>query len=173
MKQLHTTEKQIGNNKFYIRPFKAFVAANISAELISILSPVLGMLVPLMEDGVTDEDGKIDISNVDAEQFVGAATPALTQISGDKLEKAMKSLLIVNNNISVEGPDTDGSITVLNEDLANEIFCGELQDMLILCFEVIRINFKGFFKKLGSRFGVQLDSLQLPGTTTKNTESST
>ena len=34
MKQQETTQKTIGENKFYIRPFPAFRAANISGELV-------------------------------------------------------------------------------------------------------------------------------------------
>ena len=36
----------------------------------------------------------------------------------------------------------------LTSDLVNEIFCGEVQDLFILCFYVIRLNFNGFFKKI-------------------------
>ena len=42
---------------------------------------------------------------------------------------------------------------MLDMDLVNEIFCGEVQDMFILAFYVIRLNFNGFFKKLAGRFG--------------------
>ena len=65
----------------------------------------------------------------------------------------MKKLLIDNKNISVEGEATDGDTKPLTMDLANEVFCGEIQDMYILCFEVIKINFKGFFEKIGAQFG--------------------
>ena len=42
---------------------------------------------------------------------------------------------------------------MLTEDLANEVFCEDVQDMFLLAFEVIRTNYNGFFKKLGGRFG--------------------
>ena len=44
-------------------------------------------------------------------------------------------------------------VRLLTEDLANEVFCTDVQDMFILAFEVIRTNYNGFFKKLGDRFG--------------------
>lgn len=59
----------------------------------------------------------------------------------------MKKLLIDNKNVSVESEATDGQVKVLDYDIANEVFCGDVQDMYILCFEVIRLNFKGFSRK--------------------------
>ena len=81
--------------------------------------------------------------------------------SGAKVESMMKKLLVAHKNIVVELPvyDEDGvemdeaEQEVLDMDLVNEIFCGEVQDMFILAFYVIRLNFNGFFKKLAGRFG--------------------
>ena len=42
MKQMEVTEKQIGESTFYIKPFPAFTAVNISGELAAILSPAAG-----------------------------------------------------------------------------------------------------------------------------------
>ena len=156
VKQLETTEKVIGENTFYIRPFPAFVAAGISGDLAAILSPLLGGVASLLGN---DSDNVLDM---DAEKVIDKATPALTRISGEKLESVMKTLMIQHGNVSVEGPVTEGGTAVLSEDLANEVFCGGLQDMFVLCFEIIRINYKGFFKKLGDRFGGLADLLQSP-----------
>ena len=41
MRRMQTIEKVIGENTFYIRPFGAFAAANISGELAALLSPIL------------------------------------------------------------------------------------------------------------------------------------
>ena len=161
MKQLQTYEKQIGENRFFIRPFKAFDAAYISAELVNLLSPILGVIAPMMGASGEGEEAA-NIMDMDAEKVIDKATPALTRISGEKLESVMKTLMIQHGNVSVEGPVTDGGTAVLSEDLANEVFCGELQDMFVLCFEIIRINYKGFFKKLGDRFGGLADLLQSP-----------
>jgi hypothetical protein len=38
-------------------------------------------------------------------------------------------------------------------DIVNEIFCGDVQDMFILAFYVIRLNFNGFFKRLAGPSG--------------------
>ena len=65
----------------------------------------------------------------------------------------MKKLLVDHKNVSVEGEATGGDVKQLTLDLANEVFCGEIQDMYILCWEVIKLNFGGFFKKLGAQSG--------------------
>lgn len=149
MKQMEVTEKTIGQNTFYIRPFPAFVAVNISGELASVLTPILGGLASIV--GGNAENG--NILDTDIDQALPAITQAFSGISGDKFERLMKKLLIDNKNISVEGEATDGDTKLLTMDLANEVFCGEIQDMYILCFEVIKINFKGFFEKIGAQFG--------------------
>ncbi len=174
MKRMETTEKVIGENTFYIRPFAAFTAANISGEVIAVLSPVLGGLAPLFGNMGKEEAGKkeagkkaeaesSDAANwmdMDIEKALPSITDALGGVDGDKIEHLMKRLLVDTGNISVEGPDTDGSVKVLDRDLADEVFCGEIQDMLILCFEVIKLNFKGFFKKLGARSGSLTERFQ-------------
>lgn len=168
MKRMETTEKVIGENTFYIRPFAAFTAANISGEVIAVLSPVLGGLAPLFGD-MEKESSKspkgegsenANWMDMDIEKALPSITDALGNVSGDKVEHLMKRLLVDNGNISVEGPDTEGDVKKLDQDLADEVFCGEVQDMLILCFEVIKLNFKGFFKKLGARSGSLTGQLQ-------------
>ena len=176
MKQMEVIEKKIGENMFYLRAFPAFTAANISGELAAMITPMLSGIAPLVEDAtkpVGEGEKDFDIMDVDIEKALPAVSNAFSSLSGDKFEKMMKKLLIEHKNIPVEGEVTDGETKILTYDLANEVFCGELQDMYALCFEVIRINFGGFFKKIGARFG-DLQTV-LRGTTPKsgNTDSST
>ena len=167
MKRMEVTEKVIGENTFYIRPFSAFVAANISGELSAVLAPVLGSLGPLLGDTnlgsaaqqlepeFSKDKTAADVMGMDIEKIMPVMASAFSNVSGDKFEHLMKRLLVDNQNISVEGEGTDGSVKILSKDLADEIFCGEIQDMFILCFEVIKVNFGGFFKKLAGQFGSQ------------------
>lgn len=167
MKRMEVTEKTIGENTFYIRPFAAFTAANVSGEVISVLSPILGGLAPLFGDMEIGSGKETDsVMDMDIEKALPSITDALSSVSGDKIEHLMKRLLIDNSNISVEGPDTEGDVRVLDRDLANEVFCGEIQDMLILCFEVIKLNFKGFFKKFAARSGSPIGRLREMATPT-------
>jgi len=168
MKQLETTQKVIGDYTFYIRPFPAFVAANISGELASVLTPMIGGIAPL----IGGDNGE-DIMDMDVEKALPSVSAAFSGLSGDKFESMMRKLLINNGNISIEGEATEGKTMKLTYDLANEVFCGEVQDMFVLCFEVIRLNFGGFFKKLGARFGNLQGLLEKVAPSTKDTEPST
>ncbi len=164
MKQMEVKEKKIGENTFYLTPFPAFTAANISGELAVIITPMISALAPVF--GGKSMDNVLDMEMEDA---LPAFSDAFSALSGDKVERLMKKLLIDHKNITVDNPET-GKTEVLNLDLANEVFCGDVQDMFLLCFEVVKINFGGFFKKLGAQFG-NLQGLLKAGTpSTESTE---
>lgn len=151
MKQMEVTEKKIGENTFYIKPFPAFTAVNLSGELAAIITPLLASVAPFFGNAAGDTSA--DLMDKNVEDLAPALSGAFSNLSGEKFEKLMRKLLIDHNNISVECAATDGDVKVLTYDLANEVFCGDVQDMYVLCFHVIRMNFGGFFKKLGARFG--------------------
>ncbi len=150
LKQLETREVTVGENIFYIRPLPAFKAANMTGELAALVLPLVSGLAPLLSDVDTEKegDGLLDIKVEDAAPAIAVA---FSSLDGDKVEKILKHLLIAGSNISVEQPGE--KVRLLTEDLANEVFCTDVQDMFILAFEVIRTNYNGFFKKLGDRFG--------------------
>lgn len=175
MKQLKTTEKVIGESHFYIRPFPAFTAANISGELASVLSPMLGGLVALIgADSGEEKDKKQNkpknFLDADVEDAVPVLAKSFSSLSGDKFENLMKKLLCDHKNISVESEVTGGQVVNMDYDTANEIFCGDVQDMYILCWEVIKINFAGFFKKIGAQFGGLQEVLQKMTPTSPDTD---
>lgn len=153
MKQLETREVTVGGNRFYIKPFPAFKAANMSAELIALVTPLLSGIAPL----VAKAGGDTNLLDLNIEDAIPSITSAFSSLSGDRLERILKHLLIVGENISYE-PEGE-RVRLLTEDLANEIFCEEVQDMFILAFEVIRSNYNGFFKKLGNQFGSVIEGL--------------
>lgn len=145
LKQMEPTLAKVGGYNFYITPFAAFKAANLTGELASVLAPFLGALAPLVSN---EDGGDAGLLDIDARQAADALSNC-TNISGDKMEKLMQKLLL-GGHIVVEVPDEEGECRPerLDMDLANELFCGDVQDMFALCFHVIRLNFNGFFKKL-------------------------
>lgn len=157
MKQMEITRKVIGDNAFYIKPFPAFVAVNISGDLAAVLSPLLGGIATLFGGTAAQaQSGETDSTNImdmDVSEAVPVLANAFSSLSGDKFERLMKKLLIDYENVSVEGDATEGKTMRLTYDLANEVFCGDVQDMYILCFEVIKLNYSGFFKRLGVQSG--------------------
>jgi len=155
MKQFKTTEKVLNGNRYFIRPFPAFVSANLSGEISAIILPVLSSAMQRLPDAV--KNGNESILDVDVSVVAPALSNGLSSLSGDKVEALLKKILINHNNISVQ-LEGERDAKALTEDLANELFCEDVQDMFVLAWEVIRVNYAGFFKKLGSLSGGVLDA---------------
>ena len=169
MKQLESKTVEVGENTFYIRPFPAFKASNIFGQLVKTVTPVIGGVLSLA--GEAGGKGGGSLFDIDFDKAAPALAGALSDLSGDKLEALLRQLLIDYKNISTDDPNT-GRTTILTEDLANEIFCGDTQDMFILAVEVIRLNYNGFFNKLAAQFGDAFEALQARMTaSTANTAS--
>lgn len=156
MKQLEAHSVTIGDNVFYIRPFPAFKAANMSGELAALVLPMLTGVAPLLGGDNTDKS----LFDMDLEAAAPTIAEAFSNLSGDKVEAILKHLLIAGKNVSYENPDT-GKAVMLTEDAANEIFCTEVQNMFLLAFEVIRTNYAGFFTKLAAQFGSATPNLMM------------
>lgn len=167
LRQLESHKVMVGGYNFYIKPFPAFTTANLTGELASMLTPILAALLPLV--GGNDEGGEEDngLMDIDVDKAAESISHCMDGFSGNKVEILLKKLLIANRNISVELPVEDEydmatgkyEQEVLDMDLANELFCGEVQDMFVLAFHVIKLNFNGFFKKLGGQYGKVAESL--------------
>ena len=152
LKQLEPVERKIGGMTFYITPFPAFRAANLSGELASVLAPLSGVVAAVAGSADGQE---FDLMSLDVGRIV-AGMSGCAELSGDKLEAVMRKLLL-GGHIRVELDDENGCKTMekLDADLANEIFCGEIQDMYVLCVCVIQLNFNGFFKRLSALYGAE------------------
>lgn len=157
MKQQEARTVTIGDNTYYIRPLPAFKAANMTGELAALVLPIVTGLAPLLGKVDSEKEGN-GLMDVDINDAAPAIAGAFSSISGDKLEAILKHLLIDGRNIAVETPEYEKPQR-LTEDLANEVFCEDVQDMFLLAFEVIRTNYNGFFKKLGGRFGPLIEGL--------------
>ena len=145
LRQMEPTMVQVGGMDFYITPFAALKAANLTGELASVLTPLLGALAPLAKEN--------DLMDMDAGKAASAMANC-TDISGDKLERLTRKLLL-GGHVVAEVPNQYGEKETvrLDSDLADELFCGDVQDLFVLCFHVIRLNFNGFFKKLSTLSG--------------------
>jgi len=170
MKQQEATRVSIGDYNFYIRPFPALTAANMTGDLANMAMPLLTALAPIIVNQLKEEDESSSVLDTDV---APAISGAFSTINGDKLEKLMRKLLIDNRNIAYEGMDDEKPKPLEKNDL-NEIFCGNIQDMFILAYHVIKLNFAGFFEKIASQFG-SLSGLveKLERMTSENTGTST
>lgn len=145
--QMEATDVLIGETPFHIFPFPAFKAANLTGELAGLIAPLLASLAPLLGG----KENSVNIADMDIEKAAPEIGAAFGALSGDKLESLLRKLLLSGKNISVEQPG--GEATWLTEDLSNTIFCGNAQDMFVLAFHVIEVNYSGFFGRFGSQFG--------------------
>lgn len=154
MKQLEPVMETVGGTNFYITKFPAFKAANLTGELASVLAPLLGVLASLIDTNEGKDGHKGGgLLDIDVKEAAHAMS-GCSAISGDKLELLMKKLLLGGHIVAeVQNDNYEIEPQRLDMDLANEIFCGEVQDMFILCFHVIKLNFNGFFKKFAGLSG--------------------
>lgn len=161
MKQFKPTEKIIGENKFYIRPFPAFTAMRITGDLSNAVAPAMASLAPLVVKYISDKK----VLDTDISELAPSMSGAFSGISGDKLENLSRELLTAYGNISVSPGCDDTKNKLLEEKDANELFCGDLDEMFLLMLEVIKINFSGFFKKLAARYGLDGEAGETEETT--------
>lgn len=161
-------ERTLNGHTFYVRPFGAFKAANMSGEIMSLLMPLLAGVAPIVAGA--ELKGENVILDMDAEKAAPPLAKAMTGINGDKLEALLRKLLIQHKNISVE-LDGENEAKPLTADLADEVFCGDTQDLFILAFDVIKVNYSGFFKNLGGQYGKVINALLEKGLpSTQSTE---
>lgn len=154
MKQLETCSVNVGDNTFYLRPFPAFKAANVFGQITTLITPIISGLLPLVDS----IGGGKSVFDLNMSEAAPAITGAFSSLSGDKLERLLKELLTASKNVTVDDPQT-GKTVVLTEDLANELFCADTQDMFLLAWEVMKLNYNSFFKKLGDQFGAAFANL--------------
>lgn len=155
VKMMQPTEQKIGGNTFYIYPLPAFTAANLSAEVIGLLAPLAGGIAGAFAANGQKPDGESSKSKSIMDMDVSEAAPyiagAFSSLSADKTERLLRRLLM-NGNVAVR---QEGSMEAdyLTEDKCNEIFCGNVQNMFILAFHVIKVNYGDFFANIGSQSG--------------------
>ena len=138
MKQLTAKETTVGGKVFYIKPFPAFKAAGISGELFSTLGPIIGSVLPMLSGNWMDTK-------------VEDLAASMSTLNGDNVEQVARNLLTRYGNVSVSNGDS--GTMLLTEELANETFCGEVENMFVLMFEVIKVNYTGFFEKVLHLYG--------------------
>lgn len=153
MKRTDFRKVTIGERNFYIYPFSALKAANLSGELVKLLAPTLGSLGALVDTKGEDKS----IFDSDIREVTPIVSNAFSSLSGEAVETLLRKLLLINQNIAYDN-DEGKTVRLVESDL-DELFCGEVQDLYILAFEVIRTNYSGFFRKLGNRFGRVSDAL--------------
>ena len=133
--------KSVEDATFYVQSFNPFDAIKILGDLQKIIAPIMGGVV-----GQQGDDVKVGMS-------VEAICKGLHDyVDGDNLLRVMKMLINPDFiSVSIEG----GQPKRLTDDLVNLVFAGRTQGLFELCYEVIKINYDGFFTIFGDLFGNQ------------------
>lgn len=168
-KMMQPTEQKIGGNTFYIYPLPAFMAANLSADVISLLAPLIGGIAGALgtrDDGLGESKGESKgLMDMDVSEAAPHIAGAFSSLSADKTERLLRNLLM-NKNVVVK-QEGSADVDYLTEDKCNEIFCGNVQNMFVLAFHVIKVNYGDFFESIGSQSGsvkTAVMSMISPGT---------
>lgn len=151
LKNMEPQRVTIDGVDFAIYPFGAMQAANLSGELGRFFGPMVSGLVPL---ALGESD---DVLSVDLKDAMPLVTMAFSTLDGDTVEKLLRKLLINGKNISCQYREHNGEVvqSVLDQDLLDVIFCQNIDGLYRLAYEVIKVNFSGFFKKLLIQSGAQ------------------
>jgi hypothetical protein len=177
-KQLDPMYVTYNDVNYAIYPFDAMTAVEMSGDLAKFLGPIVSALLPLFTGGVSgetvDDIGASATKNVLAmsnDQLIPMLQGALTSLDGRAMRSLMNRLLISNENIVCEIIDDNGKAVQrkLTAGIMNELFIGNLDVMLRLAVDVVRLNYAGFFKNLLSQSGSQQEPLK--ARRSKNTES--
>ena len=156
LKRIEPKTVTICEVEFAIYPFGAMKAANLSGELGRFFGPIVSGIIPLIGSGESSVSNGIDIMSVDLKDAMPLVTSSFASLDGDSVEKLLRKLLL-GGNISCRYRDDKGEliVSVLSQDLLDEIFCQNVDDLYRLAYEVISLNYAGFFAKILARFGVQ------------------
>ncbi len=149
-KQLEPKKTVLGDVTYAIYPFGAMYAANLSGELGKFLGPIVAGALPLLGS----DDG--DVMELDLKEVMPLMMAAFETLDGDRVERLLKKLLTDRKNISCQYRDwATGEViqAVLDAELADALFCQNIDDMYRLAVEVVNVNFSGFFKKLLGQSG--------------------
>ena len=173
LKRTEKTKITIGDYDFYVSKFAAFTSANLSGELIRLFTPVIASVAPTAIKllGGDDEDSQ-NVLDTELDDLAPALAGAFNHLTGNQLELIMRKLLVNEKNISFAEKDCmdPNQLKIMTSDDADEIFCGDIQDMYELAIKVIKLNYNGFFTKLAARYGLDLEKVGAAMIASRNME---
>ena len=88
MKLQEPTEVVVNEKHYFIRPFPAFRAANISGEVIKVVVPIIGSVLPFVSTS-----GDTSVLDRDLANIAPGITKEFESLSGDWGEKLLRDLL--------------------------------------------------------------------------------
>ena len=143
------TEFEQNGNVFYIRPVEPFTSLKLLGDLQKLVSPVIGNVISSFSDTNNADIGAIDKS-IDMGAVEKAFAALAEHVDGEKLEKMCVRILDKNYvSVSIDGGET----VRLGQAQVNELFTGNVSDMLLLIVEVLKVNYGDFMNLFGNLTG--------------------
>ncbi|MCD8201908.1 MAG: hypothetical protein LUD47_07580 [Clostridia bacterium] len=137
-----TKEYKVGGHSYFVKPFRAMTAVRLSADVLKIITPFF--------DGFVQGDNLSDLKNLDLSVIVDGLEKCLADTDGKQIEDALEKLLIRHDNIAV---DYDGQTQYLTEEILDEWMAGDIENIFVLAFYVVKENYQGFFARFSTQSG--------------------
>jgi hypothetical protein len=155
LKQLEATRVTYDDVEFAIFPFGAMTASHVMGDLVQVIGPVLSVALPLFTGNWTGEEAVANLMQMDVDQMFQMISHASKALNGDAVENLLTTLLITYKNVSCEYRDDDGRAVqkILNKAVADELFIGNLDSMIKLAINVVKVNYGDFFPRLLAQSG--------------------
>ena len=125
-----------GKDIFFVMQYPPFYGMQVLGELQKIVLPALGGAAVGAKDGQNDVEG-----------ILGGLMMLSENITAEKLEK-LSRMLLDEQYVSVK-IGGKGAAIPLDENTLNALFTGRYFDMLVLMYEVAKVNFLDFQKLCG------------------------
>ena len=146
------TEVEVSGYSFYIEHFDPFTAISVLGDLQKIVTPILGKFTEnLATEGDTDVMDSDFQNLMSAKGALSSVFNALHEhVDGETLVKTLKLLLRKELiAVSIEGAKPER----LTDEVIIRIFNGDIGGILELAYQVVKVNYEGFFTTAANRFG--------------------
>lgn len=138
--------KTVNDVVFHVQCFDPFTALRVLGDLQRVLSPIVGSMVG--SANATD----VESINILSKSIGNICKGLHEYVDGDTLVKLIEMLVREDYiSVSIEG----GTPKRLSKDLVNLVFNGNPGGVLELAYEVVKVNYGGFFTIFKTLFGGQ------------------
>lgn len=138
--------KTVNDVVFHVQCFDPFTALRVLGDLQRVLSPIVGSMV-----GSANATG-VESINILSKSISNICNGLHEYVDGETLVKLIEMLVREDYiSVSIEG----GTPKRLSKDLVNLVFNGNPGGVLELAYEVVKVNYGGFFTIFKTLFGNQ------------------
>ena len=138
--------KTVNDVVFHVQCFDPFTALRVLGDLQRVLSPIVGSMVG------SANAADVESINILSKSISNICNGLHEYVDGETLVKLIEMLVREDYiSVSIEG----GTPKRLSKDLVNLVFNGNPGGVLELAYEVVKVNYGGFFTIFSTLFGGQ------------------